>query len=92
MPLYIVNVGKKIASRKESANESFVAALTSLHAENFHTNPSMIRIEFRYLDFDYHGRFVSHAEPFIHSEIRHCYCTDMENVGWSRFPALDRLF
>jgi phenylpyruvate tautomerase PptA (4-oxalocrotonate tautomerase family) len=59
MPLYIINVGKIAAKRNERADMSFAAALASLHAETFHTNPSAVRVEFRYLDFDYHGRFVS---------------------------------
>jgi hypothetical protein len=64
MPLYIINVGKIAAKRNESANTSFAAALASLHAETFHINPSMVRVEFRFLDFDYHGRFVSYPKIF----------------------------
>jgi phenylpyruvate tautomerase PptA (4-oxalocrotonate tautomerase family) len=70
MPLYIINVGKIAAKRNESANKSFAAALTNLHAETFHTNPSTVRVEFRCLDFDYHGRFVSYPEPFLPSQFR----------------------
>jgi hypothetical protein len=91
MPLYIINVGKIAANRNESANKSFATALASLHAKTFHTNPSLVRVEFRCLDFDYHGRFVSYPKVFFSSQLRSSCCANIGNKGRSRFPVADNL-
>jgi hypothetical protein len=58
MPLYVINTNELFRKRDKRAQEWFAAALATLHAETFHTNPFAVRVEYTFIDYESHMRYV----------------------------------
>jgi hypothetical protein len=71
MPLYHVFINPTTKDPSGHTMEWFATALARLHAETFLTDANAVRVEFRFLEREYHVRIVSYAN---HSSPG-CLCT-----------------
>jgi hypothetical protein len=83
------HTNKIFARANHNANEWFATALANLHAETFHTDPSTVRMDFRFVEYDYSAKYVSYPN-FSHFRYELEVILKTRNVGRSKFREVEK--